>query len=56
MGGRPREIVAAMDLITLADLPELAGADPKPRTTIVIGRLDSNLRDPRYGKFAACRR
>lgn len=41
-----------MDLITLADLPELAGTDPKPRATIVIGRLDDNLRDPRYGKFS----
>lgn len=44
-------IVAAMDLITLADLPELA-AGAKPKTQIVIGRLDSNLRDPRYGKFS----
>jgi phage I-like protein len=41
-----------MDLITLADLPELAGTQAKPRTTITIGRLDDNLRDPRYGKFA----
>lgn len=41
-----------MDLITLADLPELAGTDPKPKSTIVIGRLDDNLRDPRYGKFS----
>lgn len=39
-------------LITLADLPELKGSDPKPRSTITIGRLDSNLRDPRYGKFS----
>ena len=39
-------------LVTLADLPELAGSDPKPRVTIPIGRLDDNLRDPRYGKFA----
>jgi hypothetical protein len=40
-----------MDLITLADLPEL-GAGAKPKSQIVIGRLDSNLRDPRYGKFS----
>jgi phage I-like protein len=39
-------------LITLSDLPELKGTDPKPRATIVIGRLDDNLRDPRYGKFS----
>lgn len=45
-------IVARMDLITLADLPQLGGSDPKPRVTIAIGRLDDNLRDPRYGKFA----
>lgn len=38
-------------LITLADLPELAGTDPKPKTTITVARLDDNLRDPRYGKF-----
>lgn len=41
-----------MDLITLADLPALKGDDPEPRTTITIGRLDANLRDPRYGKFS----
>lgn len=41
-----------MDLITLADLPELKGTAAKPRATITIGRLDDNLRDPRYGKFA----
>jgi hypothetical protein len=45
-------IVAAMDLITLADLPALPGTDAKPSTRIVIGRLDDNLRDPRYGKFS----
>lgn len=39
------------DLITLADLPELAGDDPSPTTTITVARLDNNLRDPRYGKF-----
>jgi hypothetical protein len=39
------------DLITLADLPELAGDDPSPRTTITVARLDNNLHDPRYGKF-----
>jgi hypothetical protein len=37
-------------LITLADLPELAGNDRS--ATIAIARLDKNLRDPRYGKFA----
>ena len=45
-----------MDLITLSDLPALQGTDPKPRTTITIGRLDDNLRDPRYGKFAITQR
>lgn len=39
------------DLITLADLPELSGDDPSPSTTITVARLDSNLRDPRYGRF-----
>lgn len=41
-----------MDLITLADLPELAGDDPSPTTTITVARLDNKLRDPRYGSFA----
>lgn len=41
-----------MDLITLSDLPELKGDASKPTAKIVIGRLDDNLRDPRYGKFA----
>lgn len=41
-----------MDLITLSDVPALAGTSRKPRATITIGRLDDNLRDPRYGKFA----
>ena len=38
-------------LMTLADLPELAGADPRPRTTIAVARLDDRLKDPRYGAF-----
>src|SRR5947209_7338445 len=38
-------------LVTLADLPQLKGTDPTPRVTIAIGRLDDNLRDPRYGHF-----
>jgi hypothetical protein len=41
-----------VDLITLADIPELAGDDPAPKTQITIARLDKNLRDPRYGRFA----
>ncbi len=36
-------------LVTLADLP--APAAGKNRTTIVVARLDDNLRDPRYGSF-----
>lgn len=38
-------------LITLADLPAL-GQGKTPTARITIGRLDSNLRDPRYGKFS----
>src|SRR5436309_7431780 len=45
-----------MDLITLADLPALAGADARPRASIVIARLDDNLRDPRYGAFKITQR
>lgn len=41
-----------MDLITLADLPALSGSELKPKATVAIGRLDSNLRDPRYGRFS----
>jgi hypothetical protein len=37
-------------LITLADLPDLAGGK-KPTSTIVVARLDDKLRDPRYGSF-----
>jgi hypothetical protein len=39
-------------LITLADLPELSGTDPAPKSTIVVARLDDKLYDPRYGRFA----
>ena len=39
-----------MNLITLADLPELARGER--RATIIVARLDDRLRDPRYGKFA----
>jgi hypothetical protein len=41
----------ASGLVTLADLPALAGGK-KPTTTIVVARLDDRLRDPRYGKFS----
>jgi hypothetical protein len=41
-----------MDLVTLADLPDLSGTDPAPTVEIAIGRLDSKLTDPRYGSFA----
>lgn len=40
-----------MDLITLADLPELAGTDPAPKAQITVARLDDKLYDPRYGQF-----
>src|SRR5947209_17876520 len=39
-------------LVTLSDLPALAGKDPTPTVKIPIARLDDNLRDPRYGKFS----
>jgi hypothetical protein len=45
----------ASGLITLADLPALAGGK-KPTTTIVVARLDDNLRDPRYGSFKITQR
>lgn len=41
-----------MDLITLADLPELSSGGKAPTSTIVVARLDDKLYDPRYGRFA----
>jgi phage I-like protein len=40
-----------VDLVTLADLPELKGTDPAPKATITVARLDDKLYDPRYGNF-----
>jgi Mu-like prophage I protein len=37
-------------LMTLADLPDLT-AGKRPRSTIVVARLDDRLTDPRYGRF-----